>query len=316
MKRTISPIVEVAPPDSARVAEWVHALALRYGGLMEVSVIGNSLLGRKIHSFHIGSRRRHVLYCGGVHGREWITTLLLLHFAEELLAACADGTALCEMDVRRLLETGGLTVIPVLNPDGAEISLHAGKGGVPEDYLVPALASSPLGEKLRNDREFCRRWKANARGVDINRNFDAGWDDMRLISLENGIRGPASEGWTGECPVSEPETRAVVSLCEKERFRHLIAFHSQGEVIYWNYRQCTPPKTHIMARILSMSSGYALGEPALSACAAGLKDWFMEHYRAPAFTVEVGSGRCPLPLSSFRFLYNRLREMLVLGIAM
>ena len=65
-----------------------------------------------------------------------------------------------------------------------------------------------------------------------------------------------------------------------------------------------------------MSSGYALGEPERSASSAGLKDWFIEKYGRPAFTVEVASGRCPVPLNGFRFLYNRLREMLVLGIAM
>ena len=41
----------------------------------------------------------------------------------------------------------------------------------------------------------------------------------------------------------------------------------------------------------------------------------METYHAPAFTIEIGSGECPLALSQFRFLYSRLREMLVLGAA-
>ena len=71
-----------------------------------------------------------------------------------------------------------------------------------------------------------------------------------------------------------------------------------------------------MARILSMSSGYSLSEPDRTAGSAGLKDWFIEKHGAPAFTIEIGSGECPIPLSGFRFMYNRLREMLVLGIAM
>ena len=70
-----------------------------------------------------------------------------------------------------------------------------------------------------------------------------------------------------------------------------------------------------MAKILSMSSGYTLSEPDRTASAAGFKDWFMEKYSLPAFTVEIGRGNSPLSLDCFPFLYNRLKEMLVLGIA-
>ena len=139
---------------------------------------------------------------------------------------------------------------------------------------------------------------------------------MRAIAMERGINGPSPSGWTGEYPVSEPETRAVTELCGRERFRHLIAFHSAGEEIFWSYRNFTPARAHIMARLLAMSSGYSLGEPDISASSAGLKDWFMERFNAPGFTVEVGSGNSPLPLSVFPFMYSRLREMLVLGTAM
>ena len=296
-------------PDSMHVSKWVTALSNQYAGLLETSVIGSSMLGHNIYALHIGNRQRKVLYCGGVHGREWITSLLLLSFAEDLLSACRNGDRICEMDIGRLLKSGGLTVIPALNPDGIEISLHG--AGIPG---LSELLGGQLTEQISSGSNY-RRWKANARGVDINRNFDAGWDEMRSIALERGITGPSSEGWTGEYPVSEPETRAVTALCEKETYRYLIAFHSAGEEIYWSYRHFTPPKAHIMANILAMSSGYSLSEPDRTASSAGLKDWFMEKYHSPAFTVEIGSGASPLPLECFPSLYNRLREMLVLGIA-
>lgn len=301
--------VSIEPADHSHVKEWIQRLTEQYDGLLGTASIGKSLCGHEITALHIGSQQRKVLYCGGVHGREWITSLMLLYFVEDLLHAYRTGGCICEMDIGKLMKSGGLTVIPALNPDGIELSVH----GAAYDGL-----SLYLGEKLTErcqSPEYCRRWKANARGVDINRNFDAGWDEMRSIAMERGITGPSSEGWTGEYPVSEPETQAVTALCEKERFRHLIAFHSAGEEIYWSYRHYTPARAHIMANILAMSSGYSLSEPDRSASSAGLKDWFMERYHAPAFTVEVGKGSSPLPLSTFPFLYNRLREMLVLGIA-
>lgn len=302
-------IVGIEPPDSVRVKGWMEQLSGVYGNLMEVNTIGRSLMGRKIDALQMGNLNAPVLYCGGVHGREWITTLLMMYFAEEVLNACACRRRVCDMDMNKLLQTRGLVIVPALNPDGVEISINGADCPGLEDYL-----GADLFTRCRS-REFSRKWKANARGVDINRNFNAAWDDMRAIAMDSGICGPSPLGWTGEYPESEPETRAVVALCGRMKFRHVVAFHSQGEEIYWNYRSFTPAKAHLMARILSASSGYALREPSFSASSAGLKDWFMETYHAPAFTIEIGSGECPLSLSQFRFLYNRLREMLVLGAA-
>lgn len=303
-------IVGIEPPDYSRMNGWMEGLTYEYDDFFDSINAGRSLLGRRIHGLLIGSSVSPALYCGGVHGREWITTLLLMRFAEELLYAYSRRRRMCEIDIYKMLSVRGVLIVPALNPDGVEISIN----GAEQAGLSPGL-SGDIAE-LCKSREFSEKWKSNARGVDINRNFDAAWDEMRGTAQAGGITGPSLGGWPGDFPESEPETQAIVRLCRFMRFRHVIAFHSQGEEIYWNYRTFTPPKAHLMARILSVSSGYPLKEPQESASSAGLKDWFMEKYRAPAFTVEIGSGECPIPLSSFRFLYSRLREMLVLGVAM
>lgn len=303
-------IVGIEPPDYARVRGWLEELGYAYDDFFDVINVGESLLGRRIYGILIGNSHSPVLYCGGVHGREWISTLLLMYFAENLLHAYSHKRRICDIDIYKMLNARGVLIVPALNPDGVEISING---------MESAGFSSELGEEmieLCHSRELSEKWKSNARGVDINRNFDAAWDDMREIARMNGINGPSIGGWTGEYPESEPETRAIVRLCELMRFRHAVAFHSQGEEIYWNYRNFTPTKAHLMARILSVSSGYPLREPDECASSAGFKDWFMEKYHLPAFTVEIGSGECPIPIGHFRFLYSRLREMLVLGIAM
>lgn len=303
-------IIGIEPPDYAKIKEWLAELEYAYGDFFEVINVGESLLGRQIYGILIGNSRAPALYCGGVHGREWITSLMLMYFFEDLLRAYSRRRRMCDVDIYKMLGMRGLMIVPVLNPDGTEISIN----GAEAAGVSPELDGELI--ELCKNREFSEKWKANARGVDINRNFDAAWDEMRSIAQSNGINGPSIGGWTGEYPESEPETKAIVRLCEWMHFRHVVAFHSQGEEIYWNYRNFTPAKAHLMARILSVSSGYPLREPEESASSAGLKDWFMEKYHAPALTVEIGSGECPIPLSHFRFLYSRLREMLILGVAM
>ncbi len=304
----IDRIVGAEPPDYAQINVWIERLGHKYSPMLELINVGESLLGRNIHGLLIGNPARTVLYFGGVHGREWITSLLLMRFAEDLLQSYSRRAKVCGMEVCRLLDAKGVVIVPSLNPDGVEISIN----GAERAGLSPELT----GEEAALCAGTSRRWKSNARGVDINRNFDADWAKMRDIAAEQGIIGPSAGGWGGKSPESEPETRAIIRLCEFMRFRHAIAFHSQGEEIYWSYGSSTPPKAHLMAQILSASSGYPLNEPDRSAACAGFKEWFMSKYSAPAFTVEVGRGECPIPIESFRFLYSRLREMLLLGLAM
>ena len=45
----------------------------------------------------------------------------------------------------------------------------------------------------------------------------------------------------------------------------------------------------------------------------GFKDWFIETYDRPGFTVEIGKGTNPLPLEQFPEIYRKLRELLLLA---
>ena len=94
-----SRIVGIEPPDTTHIASWTGALQLKYGDLLHVSVIGKSALGRRIYAYRLGRGQRNVLYCGGVHGREWITSLLLLHFADEL-RECGHTLDIYELEGR------------------------------------------------------------------------------------------------------------------------------------------------------------------------------------------------------------------------
>lgn len=276
----------------------------RRRGVGRVFYAGHSLLGRPLPVLALGSAGSPVLMVGGVHGGEYLTAILLLRFAAELLDRLAAEKSLCGIALRPALERRGLLILPCLNPDGAEIARRG-----------PAAAGfcRPLVQGLW--QEGCL-WQANARGVDLNHNFDAGWSLLRAMEQERGILGPAPGGYGGSRPHSEPESRAAVRLCLRQNVSVLYAFHSQGEELYWHYGSRTPPAAALMAELLADCCGYRTACPEGTAAHGGLKDWFIAQTGRPGFTFEVGRGKNPLPDARLEEIYTKLREALAAALVL
>ena len=272
-------------------------------GFLTRDTIGESRCARPIDMLCVGNRRKQVLFAGAFHGMEWITSLILLKFLDELCFSVMTGQAMCGVKMGVMLNQRGLAVIPCVNPDGVEIQIHG------------AESAGNYAELVRN-AGGTSKWQANAVGVDINHNFSAGWDKLKKLELENGINKPSPTRYGGEFPESEPETRSIASYCRSGNISHAIAFHSQGEEIYWNFGDYNDMEALKMARVMSYSSGYKIAEPEGLAGGGGFKDWFEEKFRQPAFTVEVGRGENPLPIEDFDGIYQKIREMLVLGVVL
>lgn len=268
---------------------------------LQCGVIGRSCAGRDIPYIKIGREAEYVLFAASFHGSEHITTTVLLRFIEELSNAIKNNGYIAGLNAKKAMMGRALIVVPVVNPDGVEISIHGKK------------ACGSMAEKINKlcSGDFTH-WNANLRGVDINHNFAAGWQELHIREREAGIYGPARSRFGGFSPMSEPETLAISELCRIYKIRHAVAFHSQGEVIYWNYGKNNPPRAQKMAEIMATSSGYALDVPNGLAVGGGFKDWFINEFSRPAFTVEIGLGTNPLPIACAEDIYIRLREMLML----
>lgn len=288
--------------DYNAVQTKISYLKEKYKNL-KTAVIGKSVAGREITALQIGRGPEYVLYAGAFHGTERITAALLLKFAEELLSAQSVSGSLWDLDVNRIMLGRGLIIVPMVNPDGCEISIHGAKGC---GYSAAAIYKICGGEYSK--------YNANLHGVDINHNFDAGWEALHRLEQSAGIYGPAPTRYGGSRPESEPETAALVSLCQRMPICHALAFHSQGEVIYWDYGEHTPQKSRKMAEILSDASGYSLDEPEGLAVGGGFKDWFIEKFYRPAFTVEIGLGENPLDPSELDGIYEKTGRMMTIGI--
>ncbi len=291
-------------PDYEFRRRQLGRLCSRYRFASSVDA-GFSVLGREINGILIGDASDAVLFAGAFHAQEWLTAALLLTFAERLCSSLQEGAMISGIDCCRAMLGRGIVILPCINPDGVEMALYG------------ACAAGDLAEQAERicGGDFSR-WNANARGVDINHNYNAGWHILRQLEQEEGITAPAPGHYGGTHPESEPETQATVNLCKRFGFRAVYAFHSQGEEIYWHYGAHTPKRSALMARVLASSSGYALAEPTGTASHGGFKDWFISQYHRPGFTIETGKGRNPLPLSDLEPIYAQLEEMLMLAAVM
>ncbi len=268
---------------------------------IEVFYIGQSCMGREIPAIKIGKSDDICLYAGAFHGSESLTTTALLMFCEDLCESLLNETNFGGIKINKAYEKKSLIIVPRVNPDGCEISLC---GATAAGAYAKEIKRISGGDTLH--------WNANLRGVDINHNFAAGWKELRQAEKSAGIYGPSKTRYGGIFPESEPETAAITGLCRKHRISHAVAFHSQGEVIYWRFGDKIPHRSEKMVDIMSKLSGYIPDEPTGLAVGGGFKDWFIETFERPAFTVEIGLGENPLPADTIGDIYSRLKKMMVI----
>ena len=273
----------------------------RYKFLQSFSC-GKSVLGRNLTTFVIGNGIPGVLYVGAHHSLEYITAMILFEFIEQICECMESGELLFGFDVKAILRSQSICILPMLNPDGVELYLKGIKSA--------GLQKNNVKKQANNDYSD---WQANAHGVDLNHNYNAGWDILHRLEINNGIKGPSPRRYGGVHAESEPETHALCNLCRRVPFCRAYALHSQGEEIYYFYGSRTPKNSLQIAEKLAAASGYKICEPELLASHGGFKDWFINVFGRPAFTIEVGFGENPLPLSDYTHIYNKVAEMLLIG---
>ena len=150
-------------------------------------------------------------------------------------------------------------------------------------------------------------------GVDLNLQFPAGWEQAKEIKYSQGFNKPAPRDFVGYGSLTEPESLAIYNFTLRHDFRLILAYHSQGKVIYWQFQDYNPPMSLEIGEQFSASSGYSLEETPFNSSFAGYKDWFIQNYNKPGYTIEVGIGENPLPISQFDEIYNDNLGILVLG---
>jgi len=250
------------------VNESMEQLGLRYGEITELREIGKSVDGHSILALGIGNGKDNVLILGGMHGREAITSVLLLDQIEEILIAYTseDTYSYGGYQTKKILDDVCLWFVPLMNPDGAEISMNRGI----------TLDNQVLLKSIVQEEQDLGKWKANLNGVDLNRNFTQ--DKFGTLEDYGYAYNP------GPKPFSEPETRAIVDFTNEKNFVGALNVHAAGEIIYWDI-----PYEGIAQR-LSNITGYSLVPPSENPPMATYDTWYFSETGNPVLTIEIGEG--------------------------
>ncbi len=257
---------------------------------IERTIPGYSVLGKPIYCLKFGKGTQKIIITAAHHGMEWITSMLVMRMLFYLCHEYESGDT-------QFYDKNTICFVPMVNPDGVNLSIR----GLSED--LPIYVRSRL-LKITSEENFINNWQANIRGIDLNHNYDASFALGKSIQIKEGIIAPAPTKYSGEYPESEPETKAIVSLTKKFSPHIVIAYHSQGEEIFYKYQgKCAPDAEEIANRLAQVSGYDLILAEGLTDC-TGYKDWVIEKFNIPAFTVEVGKGKNPLPLSQFDKIFS------------
>jgi g-D-glutamyl-meso-diaminopimelate peptidase len=300
--------IDVVPFDIYYTYEildlYIRGLKARYP-FLEVGTIGKSVMGKNLYYVRLGRGSKVVSYNASHHANEWITTGVLMKFIENYAKAYSNGTTLRGYNIKDLYNSSSMYLIPMVNPDGVDMVTYW--PNYPNPVYTQASKLNKTGLPIPSV------WKANIRGTDLNLNYPAQWDKEHQLEIEQGITGPAPRDFGGPAPLSEPESTAMYNFTRQHGFRLVIAYHTQGGVIYWQFQNYAPPISLDIANIFARVSGYAVSSGTTEAAFAGYKDWFLQDFGRPGYTIEVGSGVNPVPIEQLADIYARNEEILLLG---
>ncbi|MDQ0214717.1 g-D-glutamyl-meso-diaminopimelate peptidase [Oikeobacillus pervagus] len=264
---------------------------------LEIQSIGQSHFGREIWAVKLGKGKENILFVGSHHGREWLTTNSLMKMMEEYSLFYRNGQKYKGMSSRELFDEVAIWFVPMLNPDGVMIA-QQGLSSVPKQQRTSIF------EMNLASLDF-RKWKANGVGVDLNRQYPAGWSKQK-----SDVNQPFYQFYKGKRPLEAKEVQHLTLFISRIDPKIVVSFHTSGQEIFWHYKNGeNTQRDYDIAQKLSELTAYSLSSPVKYARGGGLTDWIITTRKIPAFTIEM----CPLveettpPLTCLKEEWKRIR---------
>lgn len=287
--------------------QHLQKLTQHYPELASTRVVGNSILGQNIWAITVGTGGKKVLVTGALHASEWITTPVLMRTIETLLWEYSQEITVQGESVKQILDNYSITFIPMVNPDAVTL-VQRGTEAFPD--LADELTA------LNGPWSDFSRWKANIRGVDINRNFFINWEGQPAHENDPELE-PSYAFYPGSSPESEPETRAVANWIRNNNPDLFLDYHSMGEILFWWYLQDDPQKERDRAIVRAMRdySGYRMESIDNNANPSATSTYWGSSRGIPSITVELGS-KSPrlLTMGDVPGMFARVRYLPLIGI--
>lgn len=290
-------IVNTTIPITSDICDQAILEIVQTYPFCRTEMLSTTAFQRPIRTLVIGSGPRKVLFTAAHHANEWITAYILLRYAEELAEAIQTGGRIGSEDARALSDAVTIYMIPMVNPDGVDLVTGALQpGNIQYDLALRLSENYP-------EIAFPDGWKANLLGVDLNLNYPAGWLQAREIKFSQGFTLPGPRDYVGRAPLNQLETQALADYTGLVDPELVLAFHTQGQEIYWTFEDIEVPGARELGEAMAQASGYRLADVPYNSAFAGYKDWFIQEFRRPGYTIEAGLGVNPLPLSQFEEIY-------------
>ena len=301
-------IVNTSVPITSAANDAMILALVREYPFLRSEVIGATAFQRQLRTLVIGNGPRKVFYSAAHHANEWITSLVLLKYAQELARAYRDGGSIAGYDAKEIFDTATIYLLPMVDPDGVDLVTGA---------IAPGSVSYEAARRLAENYPaipFPDGWKANLLGVDLNLNYPARWLTARDIKFSQGFTRPGPRDYVGRAPLNQLETRSLAEYTRLLDPALVLAYHSQGKEIYWQFDGIFVPGAGELGRAFAEASGYALADTPYASSFAGYKDWFIQEFDRPGYTIEAGLGENPLPIEQFDSIYEKILGILVLGL--
>ncbi len=322
------------------MVEDIEELCQKYSDRLSYNIIGISADGRNIYEVILGNADadNHIMMQAAIHGREYMTAQLVMKMLE-YYSYYYETAEYENIPYKDLFSQTAIHIVPMTNPDGITIS-QLGVNALNDSYYANLVYECYERDKwtlvyeedsngdmnwsdyyrqenfdraaASNTREITFEeyqtiWKANANGVDLNNNFDAGWEEIELKEF------PAYGSFKGYFPESETESTALVDLALQHDYRCFISYHSRGQLIYYDVLGNTPENSQASADLAGFLDNWIKYEPVntnkgYNVNLGGFGDWVQLYLNKPSVTIESGKKPCPLEIEEFPSIWYRHRE--------
>jgi len=285
----------------------IAKLEARFPALISSSSIGKSVDDRDIPVFTLGTGKREILVCASMHAREYVSTNFVMYMTEQYCKSYENDEVYAGLSYRQILDTVRFVIVPMLNPDGVIIAQNGLEGATNPEKLQQMQITDAHSSGFYG-------WKANANGVDLNRNWPYNWAE------DKKVKAPASANYNGTGPCTEPEVIAMKNLIDSSPYYMLCSLHTSGKVIYWidtsndyeYYKEYRP-----IIKKIGDWIGYSLvGHEDVSRFGGFMVNYARGVHGKPAFTVELCPFYSMYPYSDYSGFATTVNSVLPIGLLM